>query len=337
MRPSVSHLFATLSSATFAQALPSCPSGAPSVPGWTITNYLYMVYDEVQPDGQEVMTASVSLDVIGGFTNRSLHCESSGPEIAWNNAILNDLSLEKPFRDLWRECIPITNTSHPNKSETGSKNAGSEGLGYTTTFRYNPLENNVVSIREMANCGNDNQTAVFKGSAVYTEFNTVDHTSADPPPTMPPEGINLRWWQRLRNPTGSAPGSLLITDPAPPTPKCSSSSPPAGGIEWEVTDFNLFASCNCPPRLWDPASAGFRTQFNLINPAIGGKGGGYEVNCDYTHADLTMSPVYDWYFCGGVDPEDAPLLPGTWFRMHRESHTLSINQTWVCEGDGGEL
>jgi hypothetical protein len=95
-----------------------------------MTNYLYVVYDEARPDGQNITTAHINFDIIGGFSNQHLHCEATGPEFLENRPILGNW---------WRNCTA--------RDETLS-------AGYTTIFLYSPDAIwDVVKIREESTCG----------------------------------------------------------------------------------------------------------------------------------------------------------------------------------------
>lgn len=112
--------------------------------------------------------------------------------------------------------------------------------------------------------------------------------------------------------------------PPPPSTNCNTTAPfPA----WEIRDFGITFPCsNCTPSPWTLPAAGYQIAFGLRNLA-----NDYDVGCSYFRNILNTPSVPEWNFCG-VDPEDAPLLPATWFQLDWESHVLKVDQTWVCEG-----
>lgn len=129
--------------ATLAETLPgvtnsTCPTKAPgpgsSLPGWEMSDFLYVVYDEIGPNGETITTAHASFDLVGAFSNQPLHCEGTGPEFLAN---YNGPS------NRWKNCT--------------AKDEGSTA-GYTTSFRYNPDnrdDGEPVTIRELSTCGTD--------------------------------------------------------------------------------------------------------------------------------------------------------------------------------------
>lgn len=118
-----------------AAAATTCPTGAPgpnwSLPGWDMSNYLYVVYDETQPGKGVATTAHITFDIIGAFSNQRFHCESTGPDILANYTGPGSR---------WKTC---TAKDTSTKSE------------YTTQFRYSPGDWYAVTLRETSLCGTD--------------------------------------------------------------------------------------------------------------------------------------------------------------------------------------
>jgi hypothetical protein len=107
----------------------SCPSGY-EVSGWQTTNFIYMVYDQVQPGGRTTTTAHVNLDVVGGYSNLSYHCEATTPTPVSPGGI-------------WVNCTTNTTTQ------------------YTTSLQYRPDDlvtrpdfSNRITLRETTTCVN---------------------------------------------------------------------------------------------------------------------------------------------------------------------------------------
>lgn len=130
-------LFFTMAKTQPGVATDACPPtdfGSASDVAWALRNYLYMVYDTIQPDGTNVTTAWITFDIQGGFSNQSVHCEAAGPQLVANYTGPNQGSK-------WRLCVP-----NNKSSETG----------YTTMFKYNQDEYwDVIELKETSMCGND--------------------------------------------------------------------------------------------------------------------------------------------------------------------------------------
>lgn len=113
-----------------------CPTGQSgnlgADPGWLMTNFLYVVYDEARPGSQNTTTARINFDIIGGFSNQHLHCEATGPEFVFDRTGAGYM---------WRNC-------------TARDEARSAGY---TGFYYFPGDDNwnVVRIREVSSCGTE--------------------------------------------------------------------------------------------------------------------------------------------------------------------------------------
>ncbi|SPQ26228.1 a185f4ed-cad8-4a15-b505-c1e75acf2edd [Thermothielavioides terrestris] len=195
-------------------------------------------------------------------------------------------------------------------------------------FRYNPDDSwDVVTLWETSTCGTDPKQiheVLFKGDVTENYF----VTNQGDRPAPPPGGTNVQMWKRTYYDTYQVEGTFTLVDP-PPTTSCSLDQPPA----WEIHDFQLGASCGCPAAPFSLPNPGFRTHFTLLNLADN-----YSVVCDAFTSDLPIlqNSTDPWNVCG-VDPDDAPFLPPTWFRMDRATHMLSLNQTWLCETDDGDL
>jgi hypothetical protein len=78
-----------------------------------MTNYLYVVYDKIQGTGENITTATVSFDVVGGLTAQRVHCEGTGVEF---------LTSYGGPKSRWRDCV----TSGGNETK------------YVTSFRLTP-------------------------------------------------------------------------------------------------------------------------------------------------------------------------------------------------------
>lgn len=313
---------ATLAETVLGVTNSTCPTTAPgpssSLPGWDMSNFLYIVYDEIESNGETITTAHASFDIVGAFSNQPLHCEGTGLEFLANYT---------GSASRWRNC---------------TAKDGSSTAGYTTSFRYNPEDWYLVTLRELSTCGADpgqmyylppdclptrstdrtnkinRNTVLFRGDATNNNFRTNEGSR----PEMPPGGTNVQTWTRTYYDSAHVEGHFTLIPPGPST-DCTVTSP-----TWEVRDFKFNASCfGCPPILWNLPNPGYQTDFRLRNLA-----NNYEVGCSYFHSDLAIAESQEWNFCG-VDPEDAPFLPATYFRMDRETHTLSLNQSWVCEGE----
>lgn len=165
-------------------------------------------------------------------------------------------------------------------------------------------------------------TVLFRGVATSNNFRTDEGS----PPEAPPGGDNVQTWTRTYYDSAHVEGHFTLLPPAPPT-NCTAASPP-----WEVIDFRFNASCsNCPPFPWSLPNPGYQTDLRLRNLM-----NNYEVGCSYFHSDFAIAENKDWNACG-VEPEDAPFLPATYFHMDRDTHTLTLNQTWLCEGEDKNL
>ncbi|KAK4233220.1 hypothetical protein C8A03DRAFT_48164 [Achaetomium macrosporum] len=299
-------IFYGLSSLSFtlAQTIPgvtmdTCPTSAPgpshSLPGWDLTNYLYVVYDERRQGGDTAATARIRFDLVGGFTNHAVHCEAAGPEFLANYTAPTSINM-------WRTCV---------------SRAGNLTSGYTTMFRYRPSDPwDKLTLRETASCGTDPKQirgVLFKGEVTANYFVTGQGDR----PEAPPGGSNVETWTRTYYNDYHVPGSFTLIDPAP-SANCTP-GPPA----WEVHGFSFSESCCSPPPLFGLPNVGWDTQFRLANLA-----NNYTVGCS-GHSNLSDASNSEWHICG-LDPEDAPWLPATLFCMDRKSHLLKVNQTWVC-------
>jgi hypothetical protein len=133
---SVSSISLALAQTIPGATIDACPAAAPgpweSGPGWDLRNYLYMVNNELDEAGNNVATARITFDLVGGFTNQPVHCEAAGPELLANHTGI----------DRWRPCVPKAGS--PTSSE------------YATMFRYSPSDPwHKLTLRETATCGAD--------------------------------------------------------------------------------------------------------------------------------------------------------------------------------------
>ncbi|KAK3304687.1 uncharacterized protein B0T15DRAFT_486221 [Chaetomium strumarium] len=178
--------------------------------------------------------------------------------------------------------------------------------GYTTMFRYRPSDPwDKLTLRETATCGTDPKQVsgvLFKGEVTanyltLSRTGVIDRTHV----THPREAATSRNGQGRTSyyDDGHIEGSFILVDPAPFT-NCNLGAP-----TWEVHGFSV-------------------TDFRLASLA-----NNYTVGCS-GHSNLSDAPSNnEWHICG-VDPEDAPWLPFTMFRMDRQSQLLKVHQTWVC-------
>ena len=113
----------------------SCPTGPLDANlGWEISDFLFTVYDKTHPDGVATTTSHVSLDIHGGFTNQTFHCEATSPTASRNSS--NSGSI-------WINCTTISTTEYT----------------YTTSIQYNPGDWNLLTIRELAPCETTNRSS----------------------------------------------------------------------------------------------------------------------------------------------------------------------------------
>jgi hypothetical protein len=174
------------------------------------------------------------------------------------------------------------------------------------------------------------RTALFKGALPGSQF----LSNQDTPPDLPPNATNLQTWTRHYYSSFTIDGRFTLL-PSPLSLPCS--LPAATTTTWEIDNFSFNASCfHC----WDPddpfangfpdltpSYPGFETGFHLVNRASG-----YEVDCYNLQTDYLNFAHREWYTCGW-DPDDAPYMPVTWFKMDRDNHTLSFNQSWTCDDE----
>src|SRR3954467_3650345 len=102
----------------------SCPTGG-LLNSWVASNFLYMVYDQVQGDGKHITTSHVSLDVVGGFSNQPFHCEAKTPFFLGNST--NTESIQ-------------TNCTTNSTTE------------YNMSLQYKPGNWNLLTLRETTVC-----------------------------------------------------------------------------------------------------------------------------------------------------------------------------------------
>lgn len=96
-----------------------------------MSNFLYVVYNQTQPNGQAATTASITFDIVAAFSNQRFQCETIGPDIVADDAGLGGR---------WKNCTTKDTT-------TAAK--------YTTSFKYNPGDWNALTLRETSLCGTD--------------------------------------------------------------------------------------------------------------------------------------------------------------------------------------
>jgi hypothetical protein len=114
------------------------PSG-----GWKMTDFNYIVYDQKQPDGGTVTEAQVQFNIVGGWSNQSLHCEGHGEEFVqrYNGSLGRT-----------RVCSAVDHRSTN---------------GYNTTFLYD-LERRELAIAERHTCGTDPNHMYAMSSSVFS-------------------------------------------------------------------------------------------------------------------------------------------------------------------------
>jgi hypothetical protein len=96
-----------------------------------MSNHVYAVYDKTQPGGGVDITARISFDIVGAFSNQPFHCEATGQDI---------LAIYAGSGSRWKPRSP------------GDASASS---GYTTSFKFSPGDWNALTLREMSLCGTD--------------------------------------------------------------------------------------------------------------------------------------------------------------------------------------
>lgn len=113
----------------------SCPTGPLDANlGWEISDFRFMVYNKTQPDSDPITTSHINLDIHGGFTNRTFHCEATSPAAIGNSSSNGSI---------WINCTTISTTEYT----------------YTTSIQYNPGDWNLLTIRELAPCEMTNLTS----------------------------------------------------------------------------------------------------------------------------------------------------------------------------------